>query len=78
MNKKVNKQISMNFPYPHHSGTSVYGNRVWVDGVELPPCPAPGNCVTQINHKVYIDCWEFDFTKYKWKRTLRALWHKFF
>ena len=34
--------------------------------------------ITQINNKLYINGWEYDFHNRKWKRTLAALWHKFF
>ena len=54
----------------------VIGNKVIVNGKELPPCPAKGNNVTTINGKVYIDGYEFK--RGKWRKTLKALWHKFF
>ena len=54
----------------------VQGNRVIIDGVELPPVPSKGYSSTVINGKVYIDGYEF--RNGKWKRTLRALWHLLF
>ena len=59
-------------------GCIVIGNRVWINGEELPPAPARyfGHNVTQINGKVYINGYEFK--KGKWRRTLRALWHLWF
>ena len=54
----------------------VYGNRVIINGVELPPVPSSGNNSTVINGKVYIDGYEFK--RGKWRRTLRALWHLWF
>ena len=56
----------------------VIGNRVWINGEELPPVPTKrkGSCVTQIDGKVYIDGYEFK--KGKWRRTLKALWHLWF
>ena len=39
--------------------TTVIGNRVWINGEELPHCPAKGHNVTQINGKVYIDGYEY-------------------
>lgn len=56
----------------------VIGNRVWINGEELPPVPTKGtsSCVTQIDGKVYINGYEFK--KGKWRRTLKALWHLWF
>lgn len=54
----------------------VVGNRVFINGNELPPCPATGRNVSTINGKVYIDGWEYK--KGKWRRTLKAIWHIFF
>ena len=58
------------------SGTVVIGNEVTINGVKLPPCPAKGHSSTVINNKVYIDGYEF--VNGTWKKTLRALWHKWF
>lgn len=58
------------------SNTAVVGNEIVINGVELPPCPAEGRNVTVINNRVYIDGYEF--VNGKWKKTLRALWHKWF
>lgn len=59
-------------------GCIVIGNRVWINGEELPPVPTScfGNNVTQINDKIYVNGYEFK--KGKWRRTLRALWHLWF
>lgn len=58
------------------SGTVVIGNEVTINGVKMPPCPAKGRNSTIINNKVYIDGYEL--VNGKWKKTLRALWHKWF
>ena len=58
------------------SGVVVIGNEVTINGVKMPPCPAKGYNSTIINNKVYIDGYEL--VNGKWKKTLRALWHKFF
>ena len=58
------------------NGTVVTDDRVIINGVELPPCPAKGCCTTIINNKVYIGGYEF--VNGKWKRTLRGLWHLWF
>lgn len=55
---------------------TVIGNKVIVNGVELPPVPSKGHNSMIINGKVYIDGYEFK--NGKWKRTLRALWHLWF
>ena len=57
---------------------AVIGNRVWINGEELPPIPTKcsGHSTTQIDGKVYIDGYEFK--KGKWRRTLRALWYMWF
>lgn len=54
----------------------VIGNEVTINGVKLPPCPAKGHNSTVINDKVYIDGYEF--VNGRWKKTLRALWHRWF
>lgn len=59
-----------------NNGTVVSNGEVIVNGVKLPPCPSGGYSCTVINDKVYID--GFEFVNGKWKKTLRALWHKLF
>jgi hypothetical protein len=58
------------------SGVVVIGNEVTINGVKMPPCPAKGYNSTIINNKVYINGYEL--IDGKWKKTLRALWHKWF
>jgi hypothetical protein len=58
------------------SGVIVIGNEVTIDGVKMPPCPAKGHNSTVINGKVYIDGYEL--IDGKWKKTLRALWYRWF
>lgn len=58
-------------------GVVVDGRRAIINGVEYPfldkmKC----NNITTINNKVYVDGYEL--VDGKWKRTLKALWHKFF
>lgn len=62
--------------YMVSEGTTVIGNRVIINGEELPPCPAKGYTSAIIDGKVYIDGYEFK--RGKWRRTLKALWHRFF
>lgn len=52
------------------------GNKVTVNGIELPPAPCKGNNSTIIDGKVYLDGYEFK--NGKWKKTLKALWYKLF
>lgn len=59
-----------------NSGVVVIGNEVVINGVKLPPCPAKGYNSTIIGNKVYLNGYEF--VNGKWKKTPRALWHKWF
>lgn len=59
-----------------NSGVVVLGNEVTINGVKMPPCPSKGCNSTVINNKVYIDGHEL--VNGEWKKTLRALWHKWF
>lgn len=61
-----------------NNSSVVIGNRVWINGKELPPVPTKWkyHSSTQINGKVYID--GFEYKKGKWRRTLKALWHLWF
>lgn len=56
--------------------TVVSGNRVWINNEELPPCPSKGHNITMIDGNVYIDGYEYKDGR--WKRTLKALWYKWF
>lgn len=57
-------------------GVVVIGNEVIINGVKMPPCPAKGHNSTIINNKVYMNGYEL--VDGKWKKTLRALWYKWF
>ena len=59
-----------------YSGVIVIGNEVTINGVKMPPCPAKGHNSTIINDKVYLNGYEL--VNGEWKKTLRALWHKWF
>lgn len=54
----------------------ITNNEIIIDGIKMPPCPAPGHNITMINNKVYVNGYEL--INGKWKRTLKALWYKFF
>lgn len=64
----MNIQIGSNY--------MVVGNKVTINGVELPPVPSKGYNSTIINGNVYVDGYEFK--NGKWKRTLKALWYLLF
>ena len=54
----------------------ISGNKVMINGYTLPPAPCKGSSVTVINNKVYMNGYEWKDGY--WKKTLRALWHKWF
>ena len=55
---------------------TVIGSEVTINGIKMPPCPAKGHNSTIINNKVYLNGYEL--VNGKWKKTLIALWHKWF
>lgn len=60
------------------SSTIITGERIIINGIELPPLPNGAgftNC-TVINNKVYVNGYEF--RNGKWKKTFMAWWHKMF
>lgn len=69
-NVTKNSVVSLN------SGVVVIGSEVTIDGVKMPPCPVKGHNSTIINNKVYLNGYEL--VNGKWKKTLRALWYKWF
>lgn len=62
----------------NQSGHSVVvrGNIVWIDGVQLPPCPSKGKSVIQMGGNVYIDGYEFKDGK--WKKVGKSVSHSLF
>lgn len=56
--------------------TMIIDGKIVVAGKELPPCTGIHRNTTIINNKVFVDGYEFKDGK--WKKTLRALWHKWF
>lgn len=69
-NNIKNSTISSN------SGVVIIGNEVTINGVKMPPCPARGHNSTINNNKVYLNGYEL--INGKWKKTFKALWHKWF
>ena len=54
-------------------------SKIIINGEQVPPVPGKNgkyNNVTTINGQVYIDGYEF--VNGQWKKTFRALWHKWF
>jgi hypothetical protein len=73
----------MNFKVVKHmrncvkcSGVTIIDNEVTINGVKIPPCPGKGHSSTIINNKVYLNGYEL--IDGEWKKTLRALWYKWF
>ena len=64
----------MNFQ--HSGNVIVINNEVYINGEKMPSCPTEGNNVSIVDNKVFIDGYEL--INGKWKRTLKALWHKWF
>ena len=64
----------MNFQ--HNGNVIVKNNEVYINGEKMPSCPTEGNNVSIVDNKVFIDGYEL--INGKWKRTLKALWHKWF
>lgn len=58
------------------NGVVVIGNEVIINGVHMPPCPGKGHNSTIVNNKVYLNGYEL--VNGQWKKTLRALWYKWF
>ena len=71
-----NNIIGNNSVISSNSGVVIIGNEVTINGVKMPPCPAKGHNSTIINNKVYLNGYEL--VDGKWKKTLRALWYKWF
>lgn len=74
--------LFMNFSGSNQKNVMMIGNRIFVDGQELPPCPGKGYNSTIVDGKIYVNGWEWiegkDGKEGKWKRTLKALWYKWF
>jgi len=63
-NKIVNCQVSTS------------DGRMILNGKEIPKQPVESNNVTMINENVFVDGYEYKDGK--WKKTFRALFHKYF
>lgn len=55
---------------------NIENDGIIIDGKKIPPCPTPMNNCTIIDNHVFIDGYEWKNSK--WKKTLRALYHKYF
>ena len=58
------------------NGVSFINGEVTINGTKMPPCPVKGNNSTIIDDKIYLNGYEL--VNGKWKKTLRALWYKYF
>lgn len=60
----------------------VAGNKITISGKEIPLPPKyntkRGNNVTIINSKLYINGYEWKADIQQWKKTFKALYHKWF
>ena len=59
-----------------YEGVTIVNGEVTIDGVKMPSCPGKGYNSTLIGNRVYLNGYEL--VDGKWKKTLRALWHKWF
>ena len=68
----------MNIISNNLNGTSIIikGNIVYINGKEISPCPGKGQNLTTINNRIYLSGYEYK--NGKWKRTLKAIWYKWF
>ena len=62
--------------FQHSGNVIIKNNEVYINGEKMPSCPTEGNNVSIVDNKVFIDGYEL--INGKWKRTLKALWHKWF
>ena len=61
------------------TGTIIINNEIYIDGQKIPnpPYPLCGlNNTTIIDNKIYVNGYEYK--NGTWKKTLAALWHKYF
>ena len=55
---------------------TVIDDIVYIEGVRMPICPGKGHNTTIVNEKVYMN--GYQLVNGRWKKTLRALWYKWF
>lgn len=58
------------------NGTIIINNEIFINGQKIPSPPCQLNNTTIINNKIYVNGYEYK--NGVWKRTLAALWHKYF
>lgn len=59
-----------------NKGTIIDNNEIHVGGQKIPMPPYGFNNITIINNRVYVNGYEYK--NGTWKKTLAALWHKYF
>lgn len=61
---------------PIGKGVTLIGDAIYFGGKKLPDPPRGVSYVNIVNDRVYVNGYEY--IDGKWKRTLSALWHKYF
>ena len=59
-----------------NEGTITTNDEIYIGGQKIPNPRCKLNNVTIINNKVYVNGYEYK--NGTWKKTLAALWHKYF
>lgn len=60
-----------------NNSTTITNREIRIAGELIPPPPCPMTNTTIINKKIFINGWEYKGNGH-WRKTLRALWHKYF
>lgn len=58
------------------NGQLIVGEKIVVNGNRIPCPPGNGHNISIINDKVFSNGYEY--RNGEWKKTLRAIWHKYF
>ena len=64
-----------------NNGVIICHNTIRYNGEKIPNPPNfkdNNHNITVINNHFYVNGWEYDLKKKKWKRSLAALWHLIF
>lgn len=63
--------------YIKSNNAVIANNKIYIDGQYITDFPqGNSNNITMINNHIFINGYEL--INGKWKKTLRALWHKYF
>jgi hypothetical protein len=85
MSIKTNKELRMDLSdfieqcmyQSTNGGTVINNSELRIGGKIIPPPPCKMTNTTIINNKIFVNGWEY-MGDGKWRKTLRALWHKLF